>query len=109
MTRKPFVGTVKEADKYLQDNEYIIRGYRIGFNSKRTILRSLFMVHNESVNIWSMLIGLLLFFGLIAYTFNYLAPPSIHGNISDPITHRWMTDSSIMKKRTESLYNDIIS
>lgn len=59
------------------DNEFIWRGYRIGFNSKRKIMRSLFMVHNESINIWTHLIGAICFVGLIAYTFTYMAPPAL--------------------------------
>lgn len=37
----------------MKDNEHITHGYRIGFNTPRKILQSLFMVHNELVNIWT--------------------------------------------------------
>ena len=37
----------------MKDNEHITHGYRINFDSPRKIFKSLFMVHNESVNIWS--------------------------------------------------------
>jgi adiponectin receptor len=37
----------------MKDNDHITHGYRINFNTPRKIFRSLFMVHNESVNIWS--------------------------------------------------------
>lgn len=63
------------------DNEYIWRGYRVGFNSKTKILRSLFMVHNESINVWSHLIGAICFVVLIAYTFTYMAPPALDANM----------------------------
>jgi adiponectin receptor len=37
----------------MKDNLSITDGYRINFNTPSRILRSLFMMHNESVNIWS--------------------------------------------------------
>lgn len=37
----------------MKDNDKITHGYRINFNTPGKIFRSLFMVHNESVNIWS--------------------------------------------------------
>jgi adiponectin receptor len=56
-----FIGTWDDAPKYVQDNEYIHTGYRINFNSPRKIFRSLFMPHNELVNVWTHLIGAILF------------------------------------------------
>lgn len=37
----------------MKDNLHITHGYRINFNTPKKIFRSLFMIHNESVNIWS--------------------------------------------------------
>ena len=61
--RSAFIGTHDEAPDYLQDNEYLTRGYRINHNSCCVTVKSLFTCHNESVNIWSHLIGALCFFG----------------------------------------------
>ena len=52
----------------MRDNEYIIRGYRINFNSPRKILKSLFMIHNETVNVWTHLIGTIFFIMMFFYT-----------------------------------------
>ncbi len=60
------------APAYLRDNEFILRGYRIGFNTKTKIIKSLFMLHNESVNVWSHLFGMLVFIALLIYTNNAL-------------------------------------
>lgn len=35
------------------DNTHITDGYRINFNTPSKIIKSLFMIHNESINIWS--------------------------------------------------------
>jgi adiponectin receptor len=67
-----FIGGMTEAPDHLVDNEFIHRGYRIGYHySIRSILRSLFQFHNESVNVWSHLLGMI-FFGsvMILYTLN---------------------------------------
>jgi adiponectin receptor len=54
------------------DNEFIQRGYRIGFNSVGKVLKSLFKLHNESVNVWSHMLGVLTFLVLIVFTFTML-------------------------------------
>jgi adiponectin receptor len=53
----PFIGDLEDAPEYMLDNKYILTGYRINFNSFRLLIRSLCMCHNESVNIWSHLLG----------------------------------------------------
>lgn len=59
---KPFIGTYEQADEYLRDNEFIHKGYRINYKTFWLVLKSLFMCHNETVNIWTHLIGLIGFF-----------------------------------------------
>ena len=39
----------------------MLTGYRCGFTDWRTSLRSIFMWHNETVNIWSHLLGAIAF------------------------------------------------
>ena len=56
------LGTYEEAPKYLQDNQYIKEGYVINCTTFKKTLRSLFVLHNESVNVWSHLIGAISFF-----------------------------------------------
>ncbi|CAI2363813.1 unnamed protein product [Moneuplotes crassus] len=64
---KPFIGTYEEADEYLKDNPEIRTGYRIGYSDFCIIMRSLFICHNETVNIWTHLLGFLGFFCIIFY------------------------------------------
>ncbi|KAJ0961411.1 hypothetical protein J5N97_000366 [Dioscorea zingiberensis] len=52
---------------YLKDNEFILSSYRSEWPWKQTIL-SLFSIHNETLNIWTHLIGFLFFLGLSACT-----------------------------------------
>jgi hypothetical protein len=77
-----FIGHVKSAPRYLIDNEYIQRGYRINFNSHGEIWKSLFMLHNESVNVWSHIIGVGIFIILLFWTIFSLNPFSSYLNFS---------------------------
>ena len=54
---KIIIGNYSDAPDYLKDNEYIKRGYLINCNSFDLVLRSLFVCSNETINIWSHLIG----------------------------------------------------
>jgi hypothetical protein len=58
-------------------NLHIIKGYRIGFDSPSKILRSLFMIHNESVNIWTHFLPAILIFCLIFYLLVFVGPTNI--------------------------------
>lgn len=64
---KQYIGPLSEAPYYNVDNEFIHHGYRIGFSDIKSVLKSLFMCHNETANVWSHLFGVLLFIGLIAW------------------------------------------
>ncbi|WOK97846.1 hypothetical protein Cni_G06554 [Canna indica] len=52
---------------YLKDNEYILRYYRAEWPVKQTLL-SIFSLHNETLNVWTHLIGFFLFLSLTIYT-----------------------------------------
>eukprot|EP00826_Nyctotherus_ovalis_P055962 TRINITY_DN7487_c0_g1_i19.p2 TRINITY_DN7487_c0_g1~~TRINITY_DN7487_c0_g1_i19.p2 ORF type:complete len:154 (-),score=38.00 TRINITY_DN7487_c0_g1_i19:649-1110(-) len=62
-----FIGTWEQAPEFLRDNEYIRRGYRINFNTTGRVLKSLFMCHNETTNIWSHLLAAFLFAAFMIY------------------------------------------
>lgn len=64
---KERIGQLDDYHKYLMDNEFIVKGYRLHFNSVKKILKSLFLFHNETINIWTHLIGALVFFILFFY------------------------------------------
>ncbi|KAI8369433.1 pPR-type GPCR protein [Radiomyces spectabilis] len=53
--------TWNEIPKWMQDNQYITTGYRYPTGSYTGCIKTLFFLHNESVNIWSHLIGFLVF------------------------------------------------
>ncbi|XP_043106085.1 progestin and adipoQ receptor family member 3b isoform X2 [Puntigrus tetrazona] len=55
--------TYEQIPVFLKENPYITDGYRAHLPSK-LCLKSIFILSNESVNIWSHLLGFLLFFSL---------------------------------------------
>lgn len=58
--------TYEQVPCFLKGNPYITDGYR-AYLPSRLCLKSLFIVSNETVNIWSHLFGFLLFFSLGVY------------------------------------------
>ncbi|KAK6939720.1 AdipoR/hemolysin-III-related [Dillenia turbinata] len=52
---------------FLKDNEYILGHYRAEWPLKH-ILLSIFTIHNETLNVWTHLIGFFLFLALTIYT-----------------------------------------
>lgn len=61
--RCPSLTSYAAAPWYLRGNPFITHGYRAGFTWPQT-LWSLVWVHNETANIWTHLLGALLFMGL---------------------------------------------
>ncbi|KAI7905934.1 hemolysin-III related-domain-containing protein [Cokeromyces recurvatus] len=54
----------EEIPAWMRDNVYITDGYRRQTNNYRDCIKSLWYLHNESVNIWSHLLTFFLFVGL---------------------------------------------
>ena len=73
----PFIGNFTEQEEW-QTNfvTYVSTGYRINFNSRLLCLGSLFRIHNETVNIWTHLIGCLIGFILCLYIAIALCDPA---------------------------------
>jgi len=88
----PFIGTILEARRrheWLVYNEGILHGYRINYHSYKELLKSTCQCHNETTNIWTHLLGALLFFGVLVLILTntqaaYLPnqrPPSQHKHL----------------------------
>ncbi|KAI9312945.1 hemolysin-III related-domain-containing protein [Dichotomocladium elegans] len=62
-----------ELPKEWQENEYVLSGYRF-YETHRDCLKSIFMLHNETLNIWSHLIGFIFFSCFSVFVFNHRFP-----------------------------------
>ena len=71
----------KHTPRFLQGNPFIKSGYRVHL-SKKQCYRSLFVWSNESMNMWSHLVGLLIFFILMLHD-NLVVVPGVQGSFSD--------------------------
>ena len=67
LDNKIIVGKYSEAPDYLKDNEYIKEGYLINCNSFNKVFRSILVCSNETINIWSHLIGCIISILLIIF------------------------------------------
>ncbi|KAJ3101581.1 hypothetical protein HDU97_001260 [Phlyctochytrium planicorne] len=76
--------TIQEMPSWYHDSSYIVSGYRKIQFTYRGCIRSLFYLHNESGNVYTHLIGALLFVALIPLTFFY---PSFWLPMMDTTTH----------------------
>lgn len=59
---------LEELPKDRQENQYVLSGYRF-YRSTKDCLKSLFKLHNETMNIWSHLLGFLFFSYLSVHVF----------------------------------------
>ncbi|XP_021899368.1 heptahelical transmembrane protein ADIPOR1-like [Carica papaya] len=58
----------REVPEYMRDNEFIVGYYRVNWPLKEALF-SLFRWHNETLNVWTHLIGFILFLGLTMANF----------------------------------------
>jgi predicted membrane channel-forming protein YqfA (hemolysin III family) len=65
-----------DAEPWMVNNKHILSGYRVGYDTKWKAFLSLFQVHNETANVWSHLIGTLLFVYYLFYVFRYMSMPA---------------------------------
>ena len=85
---KIIIGKYSDAPEYLKDNEFIKNGYLINCHSLKLVLRSLFVSSNETINIWSHLIGCIISILLIIFTTIFIK-------------------TSLMRELTETEYEDL--
>jgi len=87
----------------MKDNDKIHKGYRINFNTIRQLFKSLFMIHNESVNIWSHLIPFLVFVGVMVSFWMIIDDHEFKKTVSDyrqDIENTYAEYQSMMKNLT---------
>ena len=101
--RHSYVGHVNDAPEFSKDNEYIINGYRINFHTCQTILGSLCLCHNETVNVWTHLVGALFTILLIIVTGITVGP------FSQKINFPWRAEivSNNFRNYSEPFYSSL--
>lgn len=60
----PRIGNLKDlldSNEYESDNQFLQNGYRLGYKRCRDVAKSIFAWHNETLNIWTHLLGAIIF------------------------------------------------
>lgn len=73
-SNSPSITTIKEAPEWLIFNPHMIHGYRVNHENTTSLIKSMFQLHNETTNIWTHLLGSIIFLWLFFYTFRYFDP-----------------------------------
>ena len=61
------ITTLEDAPEWIIDNRYLWHGYRKNFSSFSTLMRSMFQKHNETMNVWTHMIGAIIFMVALTY------------------------------------------
>ena len=96
---KLLVGSFLEAPKFMQDNEYIKGGYLLNCTNFKKTFKSLFMCHNETINIWSHILSAIFFFALLFYTSIFIS------NYKSQL-NKLKNDITLVEQKVESLYDE---
>ena len=105
--RVPMIVHREHAPDWLIDNKYILHGYRVDFQRKRDLIKSLFMKHNELLNIWTHLIGGIIFIVFVFYMIFYFDLLStVYNKIKDFLN---TANIEVIKKSGPELMNKIES
>lgn len=125
MKIRRFIGTKDDAEEHnhghLVDNEYIVNGYRIHHNSSAKACKSLCTAHNETVNVWSHMLGAVFYLVILLSLFWILAPAQmavnsrlksefeIYPDRGCEITHLWDSSklSCFLQNKAERYSQDV--
>ena len=80
--KEAYVGPQEEAPEWEVDNKYLNTGYRINYNKVSLVFKSIFQKHNELMNIWTHLIGSMIFLGLLVYACTGFTPMAFKSETS---------------------------
>lgn len=64
---RPYIGSIEDVPEEDQWNTFLRTGYRINYTTWKQIIMSLFEWHNETINIWTHLIGFITFFIILLW------------------------------------------
>lgn len=74
LSSDPAITKINYAPEWLIFNSHIVHGYRVNHEKNKSIFKSIFQLHNETTNIWTHLLGSIIFVFLFIYTFRYFNP-----------------------------------
>lgn len=102
--RQASIVSIHEKDPHGLDNVHIQHGYRKNFDTLGKIMRSIFMLHNETVNIWTHLLGGILFI-IFACSLAYYLEPVFENQVFMKL--RQQVSSTILRIRCDITFPTI--
>eukprot|EP00049_Salpingoeca_infusionum_P026729 m.27569 g.27569 ORF g.27569 m.27569 type:complete len:598 (-) comp8943_c0_seq1:650-2443(-) len=106
LKRKPRLRSYEEAPEYVCDNEFIRHGYRPELVTYQRCVDSLFYLHNESGNIYTHLVGAVLFVVFMVYAGSFYYPK--HTN-EDRILFFVFWTTAVMCLMFSAIFHTILS
>jgi adiponectin receptor len=101
----PRIGTLEdlhESCEYKPDNQFLQNGYRLGYKRCRDVSRTIFKWHNETLNIWTHLIGAIIFVVFIVWILSgFDVVTQKYGEMTDTFRNfneKWMAANLISAK-----------
>lgn len=98
-----------ELPAWRRDNAYILSGYRRERASYLHALRSLFYMHNESVNIWSHLVGAILAAGVSCYAYAVVRPRYDSARPDDVLVFACFFGGAVLCLGMSATYHALVS
>ena len=80
-TESGFVGTIWDYPEELRDNYFLMTGYRCGYKGVIGGLKTMFMWHNETVNVWTHFLGKVAALLLVAWILRTFHRPGLEGQL----------------------------
>ena len=104
------LGKFEQIPKYFRHNESIKTGYRLNCNTLSKAFKSLFILHNESVNIWSHLFGAIFFIFLIWYTTIFITNyKTLFKDIKQSLYNIEKDYLNLPSKINDTIFNNLIN
>ena len=103
-------GQLSELDVNDVDNEYILTGFRVNYVGFGQVLKTIFYLHNETFNIWSHLIGCLVFLAIalqVNQTYPNLRDVAMSGKLVDEAATSSAPLNSFLVSRITTLNQEL--
>ena len=103
-----FVGTIWDYPEELRDNYFIETGYRCGYKGYWSGFKTIFIWHNETVNVWTHLSGKITVIFIMAWIFSSFHEHGYEGKIlQEKLDSSHLNTTKFLHNQIENLEDEI--